>query len=123
MTDPILPTIHLNGTSPESLLFEATQAREALSRAVDAIQGAHPNARDYYPQGVEAASKAIREYEAHRLAVGAALAYFDAHVQHIEDVLDQRRSVQRVYEQPPKPLGDRLDESELSNTSTTMKGA
>ncbi len=123
MTIPTLPTIHLNGTNPETLLEEAYRAAKAIHVAIDAIQGAHPNARDYYPQGVEAASKAIREYEKHRLAVYDAALFFAAHVQHIEDTLDQRRSVQRVYEQPPKPLGDRLDESELSNTSTTMKGA
>ena len=122
-TMPTLPTIHLNGTSPETMLFEATNAYEALTRALDAIQGAHPNARDYYPQGVDAAAAAIREYEAHRQAVHAAMLYFAAHVSHIKDALDQRASRQRVYEQPPKPLGDRLDPSELSNTSTSMKGA
>jgi hypothetical protein len=91
MSTPTLPTIHLNGTSPEDLLFEASCARDQLTQAVDAIRGAHPNARDYYPQGVEAAAKAIREYEAHYAAVSAAAAFFAAHAEHIEDVLDQKR--------------------------------
>lgn len=91
LSGPVLPTIHLNGTSAETLLFEATQARDALSRALDAMWGAAPNARDYYPQGVESAARAIREFDAHAAAVRAALAYFGAHVEHISDVLDQRR--------------------------------
>jgi hypothetical protein len=118
---PVFPTIHLNGTSPEDLLFEAMTARDQLVHAVDAMRGAHPNARDYYPQGVDAVAAAIREYDAHYVAVSAAAAFFAAYAEHIADALDQRASRQTVREQPPKPLGNRLDPSELANTSETMQ--
>lgn len=57
------PTVHLNGTSGDVLLRQFKDARLALRQAVDALQCAAPNARDYYvqPGGVSAAQ---REHEA-----------------------------------------------------------
>ena len=57
-----VPTVHLNGTSRESLLEQMTDASHALSAALQALQSASPHGRDYYPQGKEAIRKASREH-------------------------------------------------------------
>jgi hypothetical protein len=45
----ILPIIHLNGTSRESLVDDACTARSALESAIEALCQMRPNGRDYYP--------------------------------------------------------------------------
>lgn len=42
------PTIHLNGTSAESLLEDLGQAYTALGEAYEKLQQCAPNGRDYY---------------------------------------------------------------------------
>lgn len=59
-----LPTIHLNGTGAASLTDENLRAMRALTRAMDALHDAQPNARDYYPQGDAAFSEARAEHQA-----------------------------------------------------------
>jgi hypothetical protein len=46
-----LPTIHLNGTSAESLLDEYRAAMKAMQAAAQALYSCTCNARDFYPQG------------------------------------------------------------------------
>jgi hypothetical protein len=68
ITDPILPTIHLNGTGADSLKREYRTARRAIGAAVDALAAATCNARDFYPQGQGAWEQACAErQEAFRL--------------------------------------------------------
>lgn len=45
-----LPTIHLNGTSAESLHEEYHSLRLAVEVAIKALESATCNARDFYPQ-------------------------------------------------------------------------
>ena len=45
-----LPTLYLNGTSRDSLLDGYLAALDALRLAMEALQAAAPNARDYYVQ-------------------------------------------------------------------------
>lgn len=58
----ILPTIHLNGSSPEALLDQNMAAGRAIQAALTALQAAAPNARDYYPQGGDAYATELREH-------------------------------------------------------------
>jgi hypothetical protein len=58
------PTIHLNGTSRDALLEQATDAGNAIRQAMKAVEDAEPNGRDYYPQGSDALSKAQKEHVA-----------------------------------------------------------
>jgi hypothetical protein len=51
---PIVPTIHLNGTSGQDLKAEYYAAYEAIEAAVEALAAATSNARDFYPQGADA---------------------------------------------------------------------
>lgn len=58
----MLPTVHLNGTSRAELVAQVETALLGLEVALDALQVAHPNGRDYYPQGEEAYGKAAHEH-------------------------------------------------------------
>ena len=46
----IFPTIHLNGTSKESLLAEYRVAYDKLDEAIEALSKVTIHGRDYYPQ-------------------------------------------------------------------------
>ena len=48
------PTVHLNGTAGDELLAQLEKAKRAVWTARCALADAHPNARDYYPQGNDA---------------------------------------------------------------------
>ena len=50
ITEPTLPTIHLNGTGADSLQREYCAVRKAIAAAADALAAATCNSRDFYPQ-------------------------------------------------------------------------
>lgn len=56
------PTIHLNGTSAESLIEAYTAAYDALEVAYEAMKATYPNNRDFYVQGEHAIDAAIFEH-------------------------------------------------------------
>ena len=58
----ILPTIHMNGTSPEELKRGYNAARTAVIAAQECMGKIEFNARDYYPQGPEAFTQARKEF-------------------------------------------------------------
>lgn len=58
----MVPTIHLNGARCDDLFTALLNAREAIRKAVEAVAETAPNDRDYYPQGPEAARRAIAEH-------------------------------------------------------------
>ena len=58
----MLPTIHLNGTPVSRLLEEVNEAAQAVRLAVEKLELAGPNGRDYYPQGPEALPQAQKEH-------------------------------------------------------------
>lgn len=57
-----IPTVHLNGTSQSELLNQQTDAAQAIFKAMNALNDASPNGRDYYPQGPDALKKAQKEH-------------------------------------------------------------
>lgn len=59
----LIPTVHLNGSHAEGLRDEAQRAINALAAALAAVADMGPNARDYYPQGPDAALAAQRAHE------------------------------------------------------------
>ena len=69
-----VPTIHLNGTSQESLMEALEQASGKVQEAIDALSEVAPNGRDYYPQGESAINEAVDE---HRSRVKRMQAVFD----------------------------------------------
>jgi len=60
---PMIPTIHTNGTPPDALRKAAEDTVRALNDALDTMCEQGANARDYYPQGADAAIRASREHE------------------------------------------------------------
>lgn len=54
-----VPTIHLNGSSQESLLEDATSTANAIGNSIQKMIEGWPNARDYYTQGPEAYGMAV----------------------------------------------------------------
>lgn len=58
----ILPTIHLNGSSPMNLLGEVLNAMGGIRNAIEALDKIAPNGRDYYPQGSAALGLAFGEH-------------------------------------------------------------
>lgn len=61
-TTLIVPCVHLNGSGKTSLLRELESAHDAVSLAYDALKKMDINARDYYPYGPEAYSRAREEH-------------------------------------------------------------
>lgn len=59
----MIPTIHINGTSKEALSEALCEAYAALEQAGRKLAATYPNGRDYYPQGPDAISAAMREHE------------------------------------------------------------
>lgn len=80
-----LPTIHLNGTSLSVLTEQTQTARKALRDAVEALQEASPNARDYYPQGESAVFAAQREHEQRVAKLSDVLLDLDTLIGHLYD--------------------------------------
>lgn len=62
MSNLTMPTIHLNGTSRSELLEQQVVAIDAVRKAIDALQQASPNGRDYYVQGGHAFTAAREEH-------------------------------------------------------------
>jgi flavin-binding protein dodecin len=58
----VFPTVHLNGTSKESLMSQYSNASKALRKAYDAMQEIEVHDRDYYVQGDNAGSDARKEH-------------------------------------------------------------
>lgn len=59
----IVPSIHLNGTSKESLMQQLTDVRVAINALLAAMYNAFPNARDYYVQGTDAFIEAEKQWD------------------------------------------------------------
>jgi len=83
MTDLTLPSIHLNGTGRRMLTEDYTAAYHALQTAFRAFQSIEFNARDYYPQGADAFTRARhqRDIQLHHLA--EVQHYLETHLMHI----------------------------------------
>jgi hypothetical protein len=58
------PSIHLNGTSPDTLAEGYSDAGSALTKAIRALGETAPNLRDYYPQAPDAWNLAQAEHNA-----------------------------------------------------------
>jgi hypothetical protein len=72
MSAPIVPLVHLNGTSKDALMEGYLHALDALRAAYDAVCATAPNGRDYYPKGDGATLLAVKEH-ARRLVDIAAI--------------------------------------------------
>lgn len=78
-----LPTIHLNGTGKDSLCAGYDNAADKLEDFCDAWGAIEFNARDYYPQGDEAWSSALKEREEMAGKIREVQAYLQRIQEHI----------------------------------------
>lgn len=62
VVSPMVPTVHLNGTSGKELAIQLEGAVNAIFQAREALVLAGPNARDYYPQGASAYETARQQH-------------------------------------------------------------
>jgi len=60
---PIVPYVHLNGTSREALLDQLREAKTAVEAARDAVGSAGPHGRDYYVISATAFDQAQRDHQ------------------------------------------------------------
>jgi hypothetical protein len=86
----MLPTVHLNGTSLEDLLSQASAGQRAMRAAMEAVSCARPHDRDYYPAGAEAGPRARAEHEKRMEALRAVEKDFGELVRHLTRVRRDR---------------------------------
>lgn len=83
----MLPTIHSNGTSLNTLIDGYDAIDEALYRLYLKWSEVEFNARDYYPQGPDAYIQARDERQQHAAKIQEVRAYIDGIRQHLYDQL------------------------------------
>jgi len=71
-----IPTLHLNGSSGDTLLDNAHDAVRDLDVLIDGLRMHPPHARDFYVQGEGAYRSARAEHEARIAALTAILAEY-----------------------------------------------
>lgn len=86
----IKPTIHLNGTSAQSLASQYSEARVACEQALAVLQLASPHGRDYYVQGDHALDTAIAEHNARALALRGVIGDLEDLEAHCAEFIGQR---------------------------------
>ena len=91
----MIPTVHLNGTAGEVLLDQYVAAADAVSKAIDAVCDAGPNARDYYVQSHDASLTAQREHEARVAALKRVRDELAAIADGIQDQIDAKEASRR----------------------------
>ncbi len=79
------PTIHKNGTSAENLMHGYEVAARRIREAMDALEWANPNARDYYTQGPDAINKAIEEQRTRIVRLKDSLKEIEDLMEHVAD--------------------------------------
>ena len=86
-----LPTVHLNGTSVESLLEQNEHVLHSLYTTLEAMSLAAPHGRDYYPQGNEALGSAIEEHKTRVDLIQGLLVAYRAQRAHLLAEQDKRQ--------------------------------
>jgi hypothetical protein len=86
----ILPTIHLNGSSPVRLQEGYMTAHEKVLDAIRALKDIEFNGRDYYPQGPDAWRQAAAEFAPRLQALTKVDADLVKIIEHIQDSIDAR---------------------------------
>lgn len=80
MTKPTLPTVHLNGTSRQTLADGYFSAYQRLNEAIAAFNAIEFNARDYYVKGPGAWHQASAERRVIGLKLNDVHEYLTAHL-------------------------------------------
>jgi hypothetical protein len=86
----LAPLVHMNGTGHDTLIEGYLAAASALSDALDALQAAAPNARDYYPQGDDAYRQARAEHDRRANALRQVQAELQMLAENVQEQIDAR---------------------------------
>jgi len=86
-----LPTIHLNGSSPDELLGRLEEALSAVFNARNALSFTAPNGRDYYPQGDDALRAAIAEHDSRSRRLREVQEELQVIAEYVADERDRRK--------------------------------
>lgn len=81
----ILPTIHANGTPRQILEDGYLAAYSGVLKAMSTLAQVEINARDYYPQGDDAFSKAVAQAIQARDHLDACKTYLGTIINHLMD--------------------------------------
>jgi hypothetical protein len=98
------PTIHMNGSNPETLLEGLTGAYRAVDAAMRALDEAAPNGRDYYPQGPDAVQEATREHQLRAAKLRSVREELQELVVSVQDQIDEREAARARRNPRRKPL-------------------
>jgi hypothetical protein len=83
MSDLTLPLVHMNGTGLKSLTEDYDLIDDKLHDFLESWQKMEFNARDYYPLGPEAWTKAVEARQEINKKLREVKAYIDAHREHL----------------------------------------
>ncbi len=83
-----LPTIHLNGSGADNLYQEYKAAWNSVRATREALVHATCNARDFYPQGDSAFSKAREERSEAFLHLQQVEEYLASWLMHLSDYIE-----------------------------------
>lgn len=78
-----LPTVHLNGTSRQTLINDYNAAYRKLIEFRDAFRSIEFNARDYYVQSNTAFAGARQERDVMEHKIAALMQYLEDHLLHL----------------------------------------
>ena len=81
----VSPTIHMNGTSRESLMAGYRAAYDAIGTAIDLLAKTAPHGRDYYVQDSNAINVAIAEHRTRMMQLEVAKAEIETIILAIMD--------------------------------------
>jgi hypothetical protein len=83
-TQVVVPIVHRNGTSRESLIEQRASFYRALQEAEKTLQGMAPNGRDYYPEPGRM-EKARAQHDRRRAVLGALRDEIEAEIAILDD--------------------------------------
>lgn len=87
----MIPTLHLNGSSPDKLKEDLCEVTGALRAALDAMIANGPNARDYYVNmQTDAWTVAKKEHEARCEAVRGVLREYGQILEGLQEQINAR---------------------------------
>ena len=81
----LIPTVHLNGDSKQTLENDNMAAYRAITAAMDAISAACPNGRNFYPQGDGKIQQAVNEHRKRIAALETIRSEYETILQGIQE--------------------------------------
>ena len=96
MMAPVMPVVHMNGTSMESLLEQRETVYTALTTALDAFREVSPNPRDYYVGVPGLFEQAVAQYNRRTATLQALRDEIEEEVG-LLDTMKQERAARRAW--------------------------